>query len=376
MYVNEGTLRWGDFYGLPPTTADKPITVADGATLDLGGLSHFDVSRHYNISGWGVNNVGAFYKSGPGTIYGNWATDSVNLLADSAIGGAVRVDIYGLNLNGFKVTKVGPSALRLYETFNTSGGFDINGGTVYFENVNQVFEGPIVVKDGRYLGFYVYYNASRSFTADITLNGGRVFAGGQSPGDTDTSWYGSIVVNGEGSILCGATESGEYLPGDPCNMHVYSGISGTGALYINRSSITPAGSNDSFVNLYADNSFTGTVTIGRGLCTLKEDAALRGASQIELETGVTLDIQNPGDTLGDEVVLVIPDDSDTATGITLTNGVYEMVHRVILGGTSYGPGSGSFGSTSSTADHQDDEYFSGTGVVYVPEAQGTLIILR
>jgi hypothetical protein len=73
---------------------------------------------------------------------------------------------------------------------------------------------------------------------------------------------------------------------------------------------------------------------------------------------------------------VIPDDGNSATGITLTNGMAELVGRVILGGTSYGPGSGSFGSSVSVADHQDNEYFSGAGIVYVQEAEGTLIIMR
>jgi hypothetical protein len=263
----------------------------------------------------------------------------------------------------------------MYQAINTAGGIDINQGTLYFENVNQVVEGPLTVASGMYLGAYLYNAAPRSFTANMILNGGRMYYGGQSDG-IDGSWYGSVTVNGDGSILAGATEAGKYLPGSPCNSHVYSTISGTGDLYINRASITPLSATNRFINLYADNPFAGAVHIERGTCRLLGSGAVRLASTVEVKAGVILEILNTGDTLGEGAVVAISNDVNTATGVYLAAGVEEHVAKLVLGGVTYGEGGGSHGSSASAAEHQNDEYFSGTGILILPKWKGTLIIMK
>lgn len=376
VVVNEGTLTWGVSNALPDTpSAAAPITVNAGGTVDFGALQHGDVSRHYVIAGSGAGGVGALVKTGSGSIMGGFATDSVKLQGDAAIGGTSRFDIYGMNMNGFKLTKTGPSGIRMYQAINTAGGIDIDQGTLYFENVNQVVEGPLTVASGMYLGAYLYNATPRSFTANITLNGGRMYYGGQSEG-IDGSWYGSVMVNGDGSILAGATETGKYLPGSSCNVHVYSTISGTGDLYINRASITPLSTTNRFINLYADNPFTGAVHIERGTCRLLGSGAVRFASQVTVMAGVTLEILNTGDTLGEGAVVAISNDLNTATGVYLAAGVEEHVARLVLGGITYGEGGGSHGSSASAAEHKNDEYFSGTGIIMLPKRRGTLVFLQ
>ena len=375
--VNEGTLRWGMNNALPVTpSAATPITVNSGGTVDFGTLAHpANNGRHYVIAGSGVGGNGALIKTGAGDIYGNYAIYSLVLLADAALGGSSRFDVAGPDMNGFKLTKTGLNGIRMYLARNTAGGIDINQGTMYFEDVNQIIEGALSVSNGAYLGIYLYNATPRSFTANISLNGGRMYVGGQSEG-IDHSWYGTVTVNGDGSILAGGNEAGKYIAGAPCNSHVYSTVSGTGDLYINRAAITPLSATNRFINLYADNPFSGKVHIERGTCRLLGNGALRFASQVEVTAGATLDIQNTNDTLNAQATLVVTNDANTATGVNLAAGVVERVSRLVLGGVTYGEGGGSHGSTASGADHQNNEYFSGTGILFLPKQRGTLIRVK
>ncbi len=184
VIVNEGTLRWGANNALPDTTAATPITVNDGATVDFGALGNVNNSRHYTLAGNGVGGIGAMVKTGGGAIAAGNAVDSVKLVAETSIGGTSRFDLRGVDQNGFKLTKVGFNgiAMRINPIVNTSGGFAVDQGTVYFENFNQVMSGPVTVADTMYLGMYPYSGNSQSFTADITKNGGRLIIGSNEAG--------------------------------------------------------------------------------------------------------------------------------------------------------------------------------------------------
>jgi len=379
VIVNEGTLRWGANNALPDTTAANPITVNDGATVDFGALGNVNNSRHYTLAGNGVGGIGAMVKTGGGAIAAGNAVDSVKLVAETSIGGTSRFDLRGVDQNGFKLTKVGFNgiAMRINPIVNTSGGFAVDQGTVYFENFNQVMSGPVTVADTMYLGMYPYSGNSQSFTADITLNGGRLFIGSNVAG-SDGLWYGTITVNGEGNILTGGAETGRYIPGanNPGDQHVHSTIAGTGDLYIMRASISSAASTNREVVLYADNPFAGNVHIERGTCRIEGAGTLLGAIRVNVGTGVTFDIRNTGDALSDDATLSIANDTDPGTGVTLAAGVTEQLETLVLGGVTYGSGDGSFGSSASAADNRDDEFFSGTGIIMLPEVTGTMLLIR
>jgi len=377
VVVGEGTLRWGMNNALPATpSAAFPITVLSGGAVDFGALASPTVNtpRHYLVAGSGVNGNGVLLKTGAGEIYGGTVISSIKLMADSAFGGSSRFDVFGLDLNGYKLTKKGANAIRMDLIANTSGGLDVAEGSLYFEGVHQVFEGPVTVSAGMYLGMYIY-SAPQSFTGNITLNGGRIYIGGYT-NIVSGSWYGTVTVNGDGSILTGATESGKNLPGSPWDVHVYSVISGSGDLYFNRASITPASASNKVVSVYADNPFAGRVHIQRGTCRLTGDGALRFATGVEVTAGATLEILNKGDTLGETAVIAVSNDVNTATGVYLADGVEEHVARVILGGTVFGEGGGTHGSSASAADHKNDEYFSGTGILVLPRRRGTLVLMK
>ncbi|HNX36270.1 MAG TPA: hypothetical protein PKM57_16720 [Kiritimatiellia bacterium] len=295
-------------------------------------------------------------------------------MADSAFGGSSRFDVFGLDLNGYKLIKKGTNAIRMDLITNTSGGLDVAGGSLYFEGVNQVFEGPVTVSAGMYLGMYIY-SVPQRFTGNITLNGGRIYIGGYT-NIVSGSWYGTVTVNGDGSILTGAVESGKNLPGSPWDVHVYSAISGSGDLYFNRASITQVSASNKVISVYADNPFAGRVHIQRGTCRLASTGALRFATGVEVTAGAKLEILNTGDTLGETAVIAVSNDVNTATGVYLADGVEEHVARVILGGTVFGEGGGTHGSSASAAVHKNDEYFSGTGILVLPRRRGTLVLMK
>jgi len=101
-----------------------------------------------------------------------------------------------------------------------------------------------------------------------------------------------------------------------------------------------------------------------------------GAVRVNVGAGVTFDIRNTTDALNDEGTLSIVDDLDPGTGAHLVAGVQEKVARLVLGGVVYGEGAGSFGSSASAADNKDDEFFSGTGIIMLPQRAGTLLKIR
>ncbi len=378
--VDAGTLYWGATGALPLTpTVDDVITVASGATVDFWTLGHVDNnSRRYAIAGHGVGGNGALVKTTGDGVGGNKTVGALKLLADSSIGGTTRFDVYGLDMSGFKLTKEGGNGIPIRSSIAaSSGGLTLNNGTIYFENVDQVIDGPVVVNNGTYLGLYPYGGNTRSLTADITLSGGRLFAGSNVAG-SDGLWYGTIAVDGQGNILTGGQEAGKYIPGavNPGDQHIHSTISGTGDLYIMRDSISHASSDAREVVLYADNPFSGTVHIERGTCRLETAGTLLGAAQVNVATGVVFDIQNTTDALNDEGTLSIVNDMNSGTGVNLAAGVQEEVATLILGGVTYGKGDGSFGSSSSSAIHKDDEFFTGTGIIMLPEEGGTLFMIR
>jgi hypothetical protein len=74
--------------------------------------------------------------------------------------------------------------------------------------------------------------------------------------------------------------------------------------------------------------------------------------------------------------IVIANDADSDTGMTLADGMAEQVSSFILGDVTYGKGSGSFGSSASAADNKLDEYFSGTGILLAPPLDGTVILVH
>jgi len=371
--VEAGILYWGANDALP----SGAVTVEDGATVDLGTLT--DVSqnaRAYTVAGTGTAGQGAVIKTGSGSVMSANGINGLTLTANTTIGGGSRFDLGGyVDFNGFVLTKIGNNSIpfRTANIQDSSGGVVINQGHIYLENADFTFAGPFVVNSGGTLGTYVVKNDSRTFTLPITLNdGGRLWTAGQNPAGTST-FVGTIACSGTTYLYTGYYGSAGIYAGD---MIVNSTISGSGTLILNDTATGVSGAADRTITLNAVNTFSGAIQIERGTLLVSGTGSITNCVEIEIFSGAVVDIQNTGDSLNDETTVIIADDADTGTGMTLAAGMEERVGTLVLGGVTYSNGSGSFGSSASTADNKLDEYFSGTGILVTPPLEGTMILVR
>ncbi|MDA3926101.1 MAG: autotransporter-associated beta strand repeat-containing protein [Kiritimatiellae bacterium] len=371
--VEEGILYWGAKDALPSGS----VTIEDGATVDLGALTDLSANaRTYTIEGAGTAGQGALIKTGSASIMSANGVNGLNLSADATIGGSSRFDLGGyIDFNGYVLTKTGYNSVpfRTANIQDSTGGVIINQGHMYLENANFTIAGPVVINSGGTLGTYVVIGDSRTFTMPITLNdGGKLWAAGQNPAGTST-FAGTIACSGTTYLYTGYSGSAGVNGGD---MIVNSIISGTGTMIINDTATGRIIAADRTITLNAANTFSGAIQIERGTLLVSGTGSITNCTEIEIFSGAIVEIQNTGDSLSEEATIIVANDADNATGMTLAAGMEERVGTLILGGVTYGDGSGSFGSSASAADHKFDEYFSGTGILITPPLDGTLILVR
>jgi autotransporter-associated beta strand protein len=370
--VEAGILYWGANDALPSGS----VTVESGATVDLGNQTDVGQNaRAYTIAGTGTAGQGALIKTGSGSVMSANGINGLTLSADATIGGSSRADLGGfIDLNGFVLTKVGVNSMPLRTTNiqDSSAGVVINQGHIYLEAANFTIAGPVVVNAGGTLGTYVVTGGSNTFTLPITLNnGGRLWTSGQNPAGTST-FAGTIACSGTNYLYTGYNGSAGAYAGD---MIVNSTLSGSGTLILNDTATGVSGAAARTITLNATNTFSGAIQLERGTLVVSATGSITNCAEISIDAGAVVDIQNAGDTLSENATLVIADDANSGTGMTLADGMAERVSKLVLGGVTYGDGSGSFGSSASTADHKLDEYFSGTGVLLTPPPDGTLIMV-
>ena len=370
--VEAGILYWGATNALPSGS----VTVQAGATVDLG--TQTDVSqnaRAYTIAGTGTSGQGALIKTGAGSVMSANGINGLTLSADATIGGSSRADLGGyIDLNGHVLTKVGVNSMpfRTSNIQDSSAGIVINQGHIYLENLNFTIEGPVVVNSGGTLGTYVNTGGSNTFNMPIQLNdGGRLWTAGPNPAGTST-FAGTIACSGTTYLYTGYNGSAGPYAGD---MIVNSTLSGSGTLILNDTAMGVSGAATRTITFNAANPFSGAIRVERGTLAVSGTGSVNGCSEINIASNAVVDIQNAGDTLSEAATIVIANDANSGTGMTLADGMAERVSKLVLGGATYGNGSGSFGSSTSTADHKLDEYFSGTGILTTPPPDGTIIMV-
>ncbi|MDA3925572.1 MAG: autotransporter-associated beta strand repeat-containing protein [Kiritimatiellae bacterium] len=371
--IQAGILYWGANDALPSGS----VTVEDSATVDLGAITHVSQNaRAYTIAGTGTAGQGALIKTGAGAIMSSYGINGLTLSADATIGGNSRVDLGGyIDFNGYVLTKVGGNSMpfRTANIQDSNGGVVINQGHIYLENLNFTIVGPVVINSGGTLGTYVVTGDSKTFTMPIILNdGGSLWTAGQNPAGTST-FVGSIACSDTTYLYTGY--NGSYGP-NAGDMIVNSTISGSGTLILNDTATSVNGAADHTITLNAANTFGGAIQIERGTLLVSGTGSINNCSEINIASGAVVDIQNSRDTLSEVATIVIANDADSDTGMTLADGMAEQVSSFILGDVTYGKGSGSFGSSASAADNKLDEYFSGTGILLAPPLDGTVILVH
>jgi hypothetical protein len=82
----------------------------------------------------------------------------------------------------------------------------------------------------------------------------------------------------------------------------------------------------------------------------------------------------PGDAISDDATLYLEKSGEDYGKVELADGVNDKFAVLYLNGRRQI--GGTFGSSASSAENQNDDYFTGTGVISATPADGTLIILN
>jgi fibronectin-binding autotransporter adhesin len=302
-FISNGTLKVNNTNALGSWLSGA-VTVTNGGTLDLGGFStaipqanpDFG-AKQFNIAGSGVGGLGVIVNSGTNQQLSAFQT--ITLTANATVGGPSRWDMRNgspvLDLQGFKLTKIGTNQTSLVTVNVTSGDIDINQGTLSFESASSVNgTGTLTVNAGGNLGHFRLANSA--ITRPIVLNGGAI---------TNLATTGASSVNdapitlAANSILGGSTS--------PTNSVTLNGVI-SGAF-----GLTKAG-NGAFI-LTANNTYSGSTLINAGALVLAGNASIANSANIAVAAGATLDVSGRTDgtlTLNNNQTL---SGSGTVTGI-------------------------------------------------------------
>ena len=249
------------------------VTVAAGATLDMG--SNNLSSLIINASGAGVGAQ----RCHSGELCSNaavaWGPSVVNMTGNLTIGGNNRWDIRQ-GANQFNVTTTNNTLTKV------GAGFTALVGTTVSPNLGDIYilGGKLSVENGSTLGntnntVYIgssgaldFYGETVPFTKNIVItnngNGSITGSGGTGPGNNVilspllfTNGNTTITISG-GPLTFGTPiniPSGCTLnnDGNYYNTYYYSNvISGSGTFYQQY---------QTYINLYASNTFSGTITV-------------------------------------------------------------------------------------------------------------------
>jgi len=213
-WINAGVLRTGTTTALGSGTA----TVASGATLDLNGYA--PTNAMVVISGSGTTGQGAVITNSgsPGV--------KLTLAANAAYGGSARMDLNaGLVGNNYALTKTGAGSSSLWTDLNnnnTLSAFNVQQGSVYFENGNTTATTTFNVANGATLGFWGggTLASPEALIAPVVAVGGAILAniGGGSSSSYD-AFAGPVTVSGTVS-----------LNPNGVNLMITGSVTGTGGL--------------------------------------------------------------------------------------------------------------------------------------------------
>lgn len=384
--------------GNRPVTADGPQVVG-GITFNNDAANAFTMSITTGTGGTlGFDEVDA----GPATITvpavvgtGNNSISVPITLTDSLV--ATVSNVTASSTAG---------ALNLTATITGPGGFTKLGpGLSTFGTGAKTYAGPTVLGGGR---MRISVAAQPSATSSFTINGGQltqITAGALTLGSGALNLNGAGAAHGPYAVFPGAIRNDTGLIATINNVvvlqsdtliHVQA-TSGTGGNPTPTGSLTLAGNisgpgkltltapNSNFdigsVILNGNNSYAGgtlvsggilslsgaTATLGAGNVTVDHAASPSSIARLIIQSGVT-------DAINDNATLTLAGGRTAGTAdesyVELGAGVNETVGGLILGGVAQT--AGTYGSTSSGAANQNDEYFAGPGMItLVPAAQPT-----
>lgn len=265
--VSAGTLRLGNASALG--SASSAVTVASGATLDLGGLTSY--ARAVSLSGSLVSSLGAASHSG-----------TVTLASAATAGGAGNLDLTGTLVGSAQLTKVGAGTLTI--SGNVTG---FSGSTVVAAGrlVAAANLGGVSVADGAILSGTAALGAvtvSSGGIVDPGLGGaGTLTASSLTLGATsgDLAFL-RFSVDAAGGVANSLSLGNLVVNGGSESVRVDFGAS---LALLAKTDVTP----------YTLLTFAGTGPSDLGLFKLVGTQGGRQTASLKLESGaLTLDVDN------------------------------------------------------------------------------------
>ncbi len=258
IHVNEGILKVGhtDALGADDTSVAKVI-VADGATVDLGGI--IDAKYGYTIAGTGALGTGAIINTGNHIGNSTLQSTNIQLAADAMIGGtgnfALLAQDYAattLDLATHTLTKAGTNTFTVVNT-------TFKAGTV------RVAEGTFTQDRRAHDASMVAFTLDDAAGATLALGGFDLSVGSLAGGGAT----GGNVNLGANTLTVGGLNTSTTYAG---------AISGTGG------NLAKTGSGT--LVLGGANTYSGTTTISDG--TLQVDGTHTGGGLYSVNGGGTL----------------------------------------------------------------------------------------
>lgn len=255
--------------------------VEAGATLDIGSALGQDGlnmgTELFTVSGAGVDGKGVIVNNGSVRHFN--AFGKITLAGDATFGGTRRWDIRqngpALNLNGYKLTKVGSSDVVLVGATVTpgAGSIDVTAGSFNVETdsrLNGSEANTLRVRSGATLAFYQLNNYANTTPWSLLLDDlSRVI--NYSGAANQNVWNGPVALNGTATL-----DSNGY------NMSFSGAMTNSGSIVkINGGTVYLTGSN---------NTYTGTSTVNGGTLYAKYPGSLPGygAGKVTINSGATL----------------------------------------------------------------------------------------
>jgi autotransporter-associated beta strand protein len=202
--VSSGIVRanTGQAFG---STTEGDVSVADGATLDIGGSTIQDAinfgSQLFTVSGTGVDGEGVIVNSSQTRQLK--AFGRIALAGPAAFGGTgdwrIETSTPLLELNGFTLTKKGTNVVDLYNAnvIPGAGHIEVSAGMLqllYDTRLNGSVANTLTVRSGATLQFHNFWQANAPIWT-LNCDDGAILRVGAGT-DGYNEWAGPVVLGG------------------------------------------------------------------------------------------------------------------------------------------------------------------------------------
>ena len=281
--IAQGLLTSGNSYALGDAKTVNILTGAGAnmsgqkwAAADMGGGGSPVRFYAFNISGSGVDGLGAIYNSGVEVVGTYSGIQTLNLTANASVGGTgdfAIANFGSISGSGVTLTKVGTNKIWIGSGATTGVSFHVAEGTL----VGNLADNAL----GDATGF-----VSVAGGATLASNNNRRFANALefADGATLTNLLNSGTWTGNATLTSGTTTVTGASASTPITM---SGvISGSGG-------ITKTGANT--LILSNTNTYTGVTFISSGTVRLAPTGSIDNSSTIRVASGASLDVSPAAD---------------------------------------------------------------------------------